>query len=93
MNGQTVTFKVDTGAEVLVITEKTMNRLTQDNQLERRSTTKHLITANKTPLNIKREFTACLTYSSRSVEQTVYVAKGMQNNLLGVITYNQSPEK
>lgn len=53
-------------------------------RLERRSTTKRLVTANKTPLNEKCEFTACLTYSNRSVEQTVYVVKGIQNNLLGL---------
>lgn len=28
VNGQTVTFKVDSGTEVSVITEETMNRLT-----------------------------------------------------------------
>ena len=47
VNGQIVIFKVDTGAEVSVITEETMNRLTQDTKLERRSTTKRLVTANK----------------------------------------------
>ena len=81
VNGQSVIFKVDTGAEVSVITEETMNRLTR---LEQRSTTKRLITANKTPLDVKCEFTACLTYSNRSVEQTLYVVKGIQNNLLGL---------
>ena len=81
MNGQSVIFKVDTGAEVSVITEETMNRLTR---LEQRSTTKRLTTANKTPLDVKCEFTACVTYSNRSVEQTLYVVKGIQNNLLGL---------
>ena len=81
VNGQSVIFKVDTGAEVSVITEETMNRLTR---MEQRSTTKRLITANKTPLDVKCEFTACLTYSNRLVEQTLYVVKGIQNNLLGL---------
>ena len=84
VNGQTVIFKVDTGAEVSVITEETMNRLTRDTKVERRSTTKRLVTANKTPLNVTCEFTACLMYSNRSAEQTVYVVKGIQNNLLGL---------
>ena len=80
VNGQSMNFKVDTGAEVSVITEDTMNCLTQETQ----STTKRLITANKTPLDVKCEFTACLSFSNRSVEQTVYVVKGIQNNLLGL---------
>ena len=84
VNGQTVIFKVDTGAEVSVITEETMNRLIRVIKLERRSSTKRLVTANKTPLNVTCEFTACLTYSNRSAEQTVYVVKGIQNNLLGL---------
>ena len=71
VNGQTVIFKVDTGAEVSVITEETMNRLTRDSKLERRSTTKRLVTANKTTLDVTCEFTACLMYSNRSAEQTV----------------------
>lgn len=81
VNGQSVNFKVATGAEVSVISEETMNRLIR---LEWRSTTRRLVTANKTPLDEKCEFTACLTYSNRSVEQTVYVVKGIQNNLLGL---------
>ena len=84
VNGCTVVFKVDTGAEVSVITEETMNRLTREIQLTKRNTTKRLITANKTPLDVKCEFTACLSYNSKSVEQTVYVVKGIQNNLLGL---------
>ena len=85
VNGQSVNFKVDTGAEVSVISEETMNHMIQDSRLERRSTTKRLVTANKTALNVKCEFTAYLTYSNRSVEQTVYVVKGIQNNLLGLL--------
>ena len=84
VNGQSVNFKVATGAEVSVISEETMNRLIQDTRSEWRSTTKCLVTVNKTPLDVKCEFTACLTYSNRSVEQTVYVVKGIQNNLLGL---------
>ena len=61
VNGQTVIFKVNTEAEISVITEETMNRLSRDIKLERRSMTKHLVTANKTPLNVTCEFTACLT--------------------------------
>ena len=68
-----------------MISEETMNHLIQDSRLERRSTTKCLVTANKTALNVKCEFTAYLTYSNRSVEQTVYVVKGIQNNLLGLL--------
>jgi len=84
VNGQSVNFKVDMGAEVSVISEKTMNHLTQDTQLERKSTMKRLITANRTPLDVKCEFTGHLTYINRSVEQTVYVVVGIQNNLLGL---------
>ena len=47
VNGHSVNFKVDMGAEVSVISEETMNCLTEDTQLERRSTTKCLITATK----------------------------------------------
>lgn len=63
-----------------------MNYLTQDIKLERRSITNCLVTANKTPLNVMCEFTACLMYSNRSAEQTMYmyVVKGIQNNLLGL---------
>jgi mevalonate pyrophosphate decarboxylase len=39
VNGQIVIFKVDTGPEISVITEETMNRLTHDTKFERRSTT------------------------------------------------------
>lgn len=84
LNGQTVIFKLDIGAEVSVIKEETMKHLIQHIQVEGRSTTKHLITTNKTPLDVQCEFTAFLTYSNRSVEQTVYVVKGVQNNLLGL---------
>lgn len=44
--------------------------------------------SNQTPLDVKCEFTACLTYSNRSVEQIVYVVKGIHSNLLGLPTIN-----
>ncbi len=47
VNGQTAIFKMDIGVEVSVTTEETMNRPTRDTKLERRSTTKCLVTANK----------------------------------------------
>ena len=85
VNGQMVIFKVNTGAEVSVITEETVNCLTRNAELERRSTTKRVIRANKTPLDVKCD--SCLTYINRSVQQTVYVVKGITG-----VACNQSTE-
>ena len=74
VNGQGVNFKIDTGAEVSVITERTMDSLKLNHKLSR-ETTKQLMGANKTQLEVICE------YNGRKAEQLV---KKLQNDLLGL---------
>ena len=83
VNGQGVNFKIDTGAEVSVITERTMDSLKLNRKLSR-ETTKQLMGANKTQLEVICEFVACLEYNGRKAEQPIYVVKKLQNDLLGL---------
>ena len=80
--GQTeVRFKLDTGAEVTAISERTYRTLVNPNSLQ--MTSLALFGPGRTPLNIVGQFSCNLTYHSRTSQHTVYVIKSLQNNLLG----------
>ena len=83
VNGKEITFKLDTGAEVSVITEETMNSLRISPQ-EQRNSQKRLFGADRKPLEVVCEFVACLTHNGQSAKQPLYVVKRLQNNLLGL---------
>ena len=83
VNDHEVCFKLDTGAEVSVLTEETMNSLRVDRKQLKKST-KRLMGADKTPLNVTCEFVACLEYKGRKTEQTMFVVKKATKEPLGV---------
>ena len=81
VHGHNLSFKLDTGAEVTVISEKAMESLgTQELQ----SSSKRLHGPDKQPLRVMGELAATLTYKERSCVQPVYVVRKLQQNLLGL---------
>jgi len=77
----TFSFKVDTGAEVSVISD-TSFRMLQGVTLQRPS--KKLCGPNGTHLNVIGQFSHTMTYNNQSAEQLVFVVKGLTRNLLGL---------
>lgn len=81
INGQSKLFKLDTGAEVTVISDKTYKSLGAA-KLER--TTKRLCGPDRKPLEVMGEFSATLRYRDRTFTHPVYVIKRLQQDLLGL---------
>ena len=77
-----VQFKLDTGAEVSVISEKTYRNVGQP---ALHAPDKMLFGASHCPLQVLGYCKAKLWYkNSRASVQTVYVVKGLSSNLLGL---------
>ena len=81
MNKQAVEFKLDTGAEVTVISEATFSTLS-DVQLEK--PTKALYSPTKSPLKVIGQFTGCIQYQTTSCKVHVFVMKDLKINPLGL---------
>ena len=81
IDGQEMSFKIDTGAEVTVISDKALESLSVK---ELQSSTKRLCGPDRRPLAVMGEFPASLSYKDRSCTQSVYVVKKLQQNLLGL---------
>ena len=80
--GQTeVKFKLDTGAEVTAISERTYKTLVNPSPLE--PTSLALFGPGRAPLNIVGQFSSSLAYNGRTSQHIVFVIKSLQNNLLG----------
>ena len=76
-----VNFKLDTGAEVTTISERVYETLADLMPLEQTSLT--LFGPGRTPLHVIGQFSSMFTYNGRTSQHTVFVIKGLRNNLLG----------
>ena len=81
INGCNAIFKVDTGAEVTVITEDTVNSL---DVKELRAPSKTLHGPDNKPLDVCGEFQARLIRKDYECIQPVFVVKNVKHNLLGL---------
>ena len=73
-----VNFKLDTGAEVTAISERVYETLADPMPLEQT-----LFGPGRTPLHVIGQFSSMFTYNGRTSQHTVFVIKGLRNNLLG----------
>ena len=81
VTGIPVLFKLDTGAEVTAISEeiyKTLSRVTL------KKPSRVLYGPAQQPLKVQGEFTAKMSFRDKSSQETVFVVKGLQQNLLGL---------
>jgi len=74
----TITFKIDTGAEVSAISKITLRQL-QTVQLKK--STRNLYGPAMSCLKVTGQFTANLIYKHTSCKQTVFVVKDLEQNL------------
>ena len=81
INGQEMCFKLDTGAEVTVISNHTWELL-KENELQ--SSNKRLCGPDNNPLELVGQLPVTLEYKGRSCVHTVYVVQNLQQNLLGL---------
>ena len=76
-----IKFKVDTGAEVTVLSEATWNSLNQTEPLQPPDTT--LCGPDRTRLIVLGKISLTLTHEESCCTQPVYIVKNITNNLLG----------
>ena len=81
VNGHEVPFKVDTGAEVTVISEDLWTSLPLS---KLKPPTKRLHGPDSKPLKVTGELCATLQYRGRKCTQPIFVVKRLQHNLLGL---------
>ena len=74
LQGKQLEFKLDTGAEVTVISEKVYPTL-------KTSSSENL---QDIPLGVIGQFTGTLKQGKRKYSEKIYVVKGLMNNLLGL---------
>jgi transposase InsO family protein len=80
VNGHNVNFKVDTGAEVTVISEDISKTL----GLELSQTAKSLHGPDRSPLKVSGQATVRLAYKEKQCTQPIYVLHNVKHNLLGL---------
>ena len=81
LGGTPTEFKLDTGAEVTAISERTYNSL-QGVTLQ--PATKSLYGPANQALKVLGQFKGNLAHKEHSLLETVYVVRGLRNNLLGL---------
>ena len=81
VDGHEVPFKVDTGAEVTVISEELWTSL---HLSQLKPPTKRLHGPDSKPLKVTGELCATLQYRGRQCIQPIFVVKHLQHNLLGL---------
>ena len=81
VEGKEVSFKLDTGAEVTAISEQTFQRLGGVRLL---TATKVLYGPARHTLDVLGQFTTTLRHGDHSTAQSVFVVRGLKNNLLGL---------
>ena len=81
LNGCNMCFKLDTGAEVTVMSDKALESL---ENAELQSSSKRLCGPDNRPLEVLGELAANLAYKGMSCDYPVYVVKKLQQNLLGL---------
>ena len=83
LNGHEMAFKLDTGAEVTVISGNTLKTLGVEDR-EVQSSYKRLCGPDNRPLEVVGELSGTLEYKGRSCVHPVYVVRELQQNLLGL---------
>ena len=81
MDGVETLFKIDTGSDVIEISEKEFYKNHKGNQLKK--TSRNLLGPGNQRLHVKGQFTAKVSTSERETTQEVFVIAGMTQNLLG----------
>ena len=81
IGGKDVSFKLDTGAEVTAISEKTYKSL---RGIALSKPRKSLYGPAHQLLQITRQFTGKLSHGGNSFNGEIYVVKGLKTNLLGL---------
>lgn len=84
VNGIAISFKLDTGAEVTVITEKTAEDLNAKHLMA--NSKKKLFGADRKKLTLLGKMSCTLEYGSKSTTQELFVVKQLNQNLLGLPT-------
>ena len=82
INGQPVSVKVDTEAEVTALSDSTWNSLNITAPLEKVEIA--LFKADQRQLNVLGRKSLSITYQGRSANQNVYIIRDLKNNLLGL---------
>ena len=82
MGAETLTFKMDTGAEVTAIFHRAYQQLSKPPPLS--TSDKALYGPSRHPLQVLGKCQMELTYTERSCKQQVYVVGGLKSNLLGL---------
>ena len=78
LENKTVSFKLDTGAEVTAVSEETFKMLPK-------TPLKQPVVWSKPPtLNVLGQFTGKLLTDNHSYQDDIYVVRGLRNNLLGL---------
>ena len=83
VESNSVIFKVDTGAEVTALSERTFQLFTKPVP-KLQKPTQTLCGPNHSPLEVIGEVTMTLTYKGKSCNHRIFVIRHLQNNLLGL---------
>ena len=81
MGEKDVSFKLDTGAKVTVLSETAYRSL---GKVKLQKPTTVLYGPAQQSLRVMGKFTAELSHKAISATQTIFVVRGLQNNLLGL---------
>ena len=81
LNNQAVEFKLDTGAEVTAVSEETYKRV-HGKRLQR--SMRVLYGPSYQSLQVLGQFRGRLTVKNLSRQETIFVVRGLKNNLLGL---------
>ena len=84
---KTVTFKVDTGAEVTALSDTTWTSLGIATPLKNAKLS--LFGPDQTPLNLLGKTSLTMSYKGKTSIQDVFIVKGLKNNLLGLPTIRE----
>ena len=81
VNGESMKFKVDTGAEVTAVTELA---LTQLDNVQLHPATKTLCGPDMEPLKVLDQISATLCHSGKTCVHDLFVIEKLKHNLLGL---------
>ena len=80
--GQKTEFKLDTGAEVTAVSDKTFNSISKKTKLI--PSGKILKSPSWSTLSVSGEFRGVIQHGDKQSKQKIYVVKDLKNNLLGL---------
>ena len=81
LEGKETSFKLDTGAEVTAVSEKTFTLLGKPGL---KAPSQTLYGPSQQPLEIVGQFIGNFSYNRKSTKQPVFVVRGLKTNLLGL---------